>query len=234
MHQFGDKLTGVIECSCAKYKNTIMVCPAVLAHLQKGYPNHFKFIKSVTNSILLAGYCFLTKTVLKDIPNESSGSSSDIHFFVQCCMSHSRSQVQNIHFLLQNTKYISEMSSDDSSEAKISEATYNNLLKDGYCSSNKGNYTPHTVRWETHLFDIKTVVSIPLHMDQINPLLLITDICRELHVGHSLISNKVSPCLIPLINRVISKCNAIATLVYPDGISKLQFIDALTFDFLTV
>jgi len=71
-------------------------------------------------------------------------------------------------------------------------------------------------------------------MDQINPLLLITDICRQLHVGHSLISNKVSPCLIPLINRVISKCNALATLVYPDGISKLQFIDALTFDFLTV
>jgi hypothetical protein len=115
---------------------------AVLAHLHEGYPNHLKVIKCVTNSILLTGYYYLTTTVLKDLPNTFSGLSKDIYLFVPRCINHHRSQLQIIQFLLQNTKSLSDMISANSSMVKISEATYNNLLKDRYYSSKQGNCTP--------------------------------------------------------------------------------------------
>jgi len=78
------------------------------------------------------------------------------------------------------------------------------------------------------LFHIKSRVSNVPHMVQSDPLSLMADICRELLVGDSLASDKLSPSLIPHINGVMSKYSMIATLTLPEGISISECIDALT------
>lgn len=53
-------------------------------------------------------------------------------------------------------------------------------------------------------------------------------------MGDSLASNKLSPSLVPCINRVMSKCSMIPTLIFPGSISILECIDTLTSYFLTL
>jgi hypothetical protein len=89
------------------------------------------------------------------------------------------------------------------------------------------------LRWETCLFHIKSRVSILLHIVKSGPLSLKTDICRKLLVGDSLASDRLSPSLIPRIKGVMSKCNAIETLTFAEGISISEFIDALISYFST-
>jgi hypothetical protein len=55
------------------------------------------------------------------------------------------------------------MGSADNRATEISEAVHKNLIKDGYHSSNKVNYIPQMLRWETRLFHIKSRVRILLH-----------------------------------------------------------------------
>jgi hypothetical protein len=115
---------------------------AVLAPLLKGYPNNFKFIKCVTNFILITCYHSHTETALRFLQDVLSGISSNIQLFLPYRMSHSMSRIPNIHSLLHYIKCIGEMGSADNSDIEISEATHKNLLENGYCSSNKVNYIP--------------------------------------------------------------------------------------------
>ena len=110
---------------------------------------------------------------------------------------------------------------------------HTNVIKDGYRSSNKVIYILQMLRWETRLFDVKSRVSNLLHITKADPLSLKADICREHLVGYSLATDKLSHGLIPRMNRVKSKCNTIATLTFPEGISISQCIDALTSYFST-
>jgi hypothetical protein len=119
------------------------------------------------------------------------------------------------------------MDSADNSDTEISEAAHKNLIKDCYHSSNKVNYIPQMLRWEMRLFHIKSRVSILLHIIKLDPLSPKADMWRKLLGGDSLASDKVSPGLIPRINGVISKCNMIATVAFPEGISISEFVDAL-------
>jgi len=61
-----------------------------------------------------------------------------------------------------------------------------------------------------------------------DPPLPKADTCRELHVGDSLPSDKLSPSIIPRSNGDMSKGSMIASLTFPEVISKSEFIDALT------
>jgi hypothetical protein len=53
IHQIGDKLTPVKQWTGAEYKDMVKVWLAALAPLLRGHPDHFKFIKSVTDFILI-------------------------------------------------------------------------------------------------------------------------------------------------------------------------------------
>jgi len=125
------------------------------------------------------------------------------------------------------------MGSADNSDTEIAEAPHKNLLQDGCHSSNKVNYIPQMLRWETRLFHMKSRVSILLHIIKSDPLSPNTDMCRKLLVGDSLVSDKLSPGMIPHINGVMSKRNTIATLTFPEDLSISELIDALTSYFST-
>jgi len=142
IQQFGDKLTRVKQWTSAEYKDMVKVWLAALAPLLKGHPDHFKFIKSVTDFILITSYHSHTETTLKYLQDALSGISSNIHLFLPYCKSHSISKIPKIHSLLHYIKCIREMGSADNSDTEISEAVHKNLIKDGYRSSNKVNYIP--------------------------------------------------------------------------------------------
>jgi hypothetical protein len=84
----------------AGYKDMMKVWLAALAPLLEGHPNHFKFIKSVTDFILITSYHSHTETTLKYLQDALSGISSNIHLFVPYRKSHSMSKIPKIHSLL--------------------------------------------------------------------------------------------------------------------------------------
>jgi hypothetical protein len=211
----------------------VKVWLAALAPLVKGHPDHFKFIKSVTDFILITSCHSHTETTLKYLLDALSGISSNIHLFQPYRKSHSLSKIHKIHSLLHYIECIREMGSADNSDTEICEAAHKNLIKDSYRSSTKVNYIPQMLRWETRLFHIKSRVSILLHIVKLDPLSPKADICRKLLLADSLASDKLSPGLIPRINGVMSKHNTIATQTFPEGISISEFIDALTSYFST-
>jgi len=88
-------------------------------------------------------------------------------------------------------------------------------------------------RWETWIFHIILRVSILLPIVEPDPLSPTAYICSKLTLGDSPTSEKLSPCLIPYINRVMSKCSMIATLTSLENISTSVFIDAHTVYFST-
>jgi len=77
------------------------------------------------------------------------------------------------------------------------------------------------------LFHIKSKEFLLLHIAKSDPVLPKTDICRLLLVGESLASNKILPSLMAYTNRVIRKYSMISTLIFPEGISILEYIDTL-------
>jgi len=200
----------------------------------KGHTDHFKFIKSFTDFIFITSYHSHTKTTLKYLQDALSRISSNIHLFLPYHNSYSMTKIPKIHSLLYNIKCISEMACGINSDTEKSDAAHQDLIHDGLRSSNKVNYIPQMLQWETRLYHIKTRVSILLHIVKLDPLLPQTANCRNLLLGDSLVSTKSSPGLKPGINSVMRKCNTIATLAFPEGISILEFkVDALTSYFST-
>jgi hypothetical protein len=188
--QRGDKLSCMKQWTSDKNKKMVKVWLAALSNLLKEHRNYCKFSNPVTDCILTASYHSQTETTLKYLQDELSGVSSNIHLFLPYCKSHSMDKIPNIHSLLQYIECIREMGSADNSHAEISEANYKYLSKDGYNSSSQVNYIPQMLRWETHLFHIKSGVSILLHIIKSYPLSQNRDICRKLLVGNSLASDK--------------------------------------------
>jgi len=142
-------------------------------------------------------------------------------------------KIPNIHSLFHYIECIREMGFADNSDTEISEAPHNNLIKDGYCSSNKVGYIPQMLQWEMHLFHIKSRVSILLHIVNLHFFPPKADIFKGLLLRDPQVSNKLSPRLIPRINGVISKCKTIVTLTFPEGTTISDLIDALTSYFST-
>jgi len=65
IRQFGDKLTRAKQWTGAEYKAMVKVWLAAHAALLIGHPDHFKFIKSVCDFILIPSFHSLPKTTLK-------------------------------------------------------------------------------------------------------------------------------------------------------------------------
>ena len=85
--------------------------------------------------------------------------------------------------------------------------------------------------WEWHLIHIKWGVGMLLHTVKSDHLSQKADTCRQLDVGDSQVSDKLSPSLIPYIDPVMSKCNMIATLTCLEGMRISEFFDALLSEF---
>jgi len=226
--QFEDKLTHVKHWTGAEYKDMLTVWVAVHHPLLKQYPDHCMFTISVTNFILNARYHPHIKTTLKYLLDVLSGISSHIHRILPYRRSHSLSKIFKIDCLLHYIEYTWKISSANYSNTEMSKTAHRNLIKDSYHSFNNVNYIPQMLQWKMCLFDVKLKVSILLQIIDSDRLFLKADICRKLLVGDSLTSDKLSPSLIPCINRVMSKHNMIATLTFPEGVSILEYIDTLT------
>jgi len=82
--------------------------------------------------------------------------------------------------------------------------------------------------WESLLFQIRLRVCILLHIVKSDPLSPKAERCRKHLVGDSQGSDTLSHTFIPRMNGVMSKCNTIASLTFPEGISLSQIIDSLT------
>jgi hypothetical protein len=131
-----------------------------LAPVLTGDPDHFRFIKSVTDFILIASYHSHNDNTLKYLQDALSGISRNIHLFLPYHKSLSMSKIPKICSLLHYIKCIRVMGLAGNSDTKISEAIQKNLIKDGYHSSNKVNYYPQILRWEERLVHIVSRVII--------------------------------------------------------------------------
>ncbi|KAF8247213.1 hypothetical protein K440DRAFT_514233, partial [Wilcoxina mikolae CBS 423.85] len=146
---FGVKLTQVKQWTGSEYKDMLKVWLAVLAPLLKGHPNHLKFLKSDTDFILIAGYHCHTETTLRYLQDVLHGISRNIHLFLPYRHNQSISKIPKIHSIFHYIECIKEIRSADNSDIEVSEAAHKNLIKDGYHASNKVNYIPQMLRWET-------------------------------------------------------------------------------------
>jgi hypothetical protein len=82
---------------------------AVLALLHKAHSDHFRFLKSVTDFILIASYHSFTETALKYLQDALCGISSNIHLFLPYRRSHSMSKIHRIHSRLHYIKCFCEI-----------------------------------------------------------------------------------------------------------------------------
>jgi len=171
--------------------------------------------------------------MLKYLQDALSGISSNIHVFLPYRKSHSMCKMPKIDSILHYIECIGEMGSADNSDTEISKAAHKILIKDVSCFSNKVNNIPQMLQWEMCLSHIKSRVSIQLHIVKSDPLSPKADICRQLLLGDSQVSDKVLRSIIPRIKRVMSKRSINANLTLPDGISISEFIDTLTSNFST-
>jgi len=146
---------------------------------------------------------------------------------------HSMSKIPKVHSFLRYIECIREMGSAENSDTGISEAALKNIIKDDYRCSNNVNNIAYMLRWEMCLVHIMLRVSILLHIVRSDHFSLKADIRRTLLVRNSLVSQKLSPGLIPRINAVMSKRSVIAILTVPEGISISEIIAALTSYFCT-
>jgi len=137
--QFGDKLTSVKQLTGAEYQDVVKVWLAALAPLLERHPDHYKFIKSGTDFILIDSYHSYTTTKLKYPQDALGGISSNIHHFLLYRKRHSMSNIPKIHSLLHYIECIREMGSADNSDTEISEAAHKNIIMDSYRSSNNVN-----------------------------------------------------------------------------------------------
>ena len=201
---------------------------AALAPLLKGHPNHLKFLKLVTNFILIAWYYSHTEMILQYLQDLLHGIIRNIYLFLPYCHNQSISKMPKIYSLFHYIECIKEINSADNSEREISEAIHKNLIKDSYHASNKVDYILQMLRWETHFFQIKLRVSILLYMIKVALLLTKEETYRKLLIGDSHSYDEPISSLNPCINGVIRKCNAIASLVFPNEITISQFIQSLT------
>jgi len=206
----------------------VKVWLAVLAPLLKRHPDHSAFITSVTHFQLIDSYHSHTKTMLKYLHDALCGISNNLHLCLVCRKSHSISKIPKIHSHLHYIQFTREMGTANNSYTEISETTHKILIKDSYRASNKVNCILQMFWWGTHIIDIKSSVRILLHIVISDPISPKSAIRRKLLVRDSLASDKLSPALIPHINRVMSKCNRIVTITFPEGISILERIATLT------
>ncbi|KAF8253551.1 hypothetical protein K440DRAFT_533531, partial [Wilcoxina mikolae CBS 423.85] len=149
IHQFGNKLTRVKQWTGSEYKGMLKVWLAALGPLLKGHPNHLKFLKTVTDFILIAGYHSHTETTLQYVQDTLHGISRNIHLFLPYRHNQSKRKIPKIHSLFHYIKCIKEMGSADNSDTEVSEVAHKNLIKDGYRASNKVDYIQQMLQWET-------------------------------------------------------------------------------------
>ncbi|KAF8245028.1 hypothetical protein K440DRAFT_504296, partial [Wilcoxina mikolae CBS 423.85] len=145
--QFGNKLTQVKQWTSSEYKDMLKVWLAALAPLFKGHPNYFKFLTSVTDFILVAGYHSHTDSTLRYLQNVLHSISRIIHLFLPYRHNQSISKIPKIHCLFHYIECIKKIGSTDNSDTDVSDAAHNNLIKDSYRASNKVDYIPQMLQW---------------------------------------------------------------------------------------
>jgi hypothetical protein len=111
IHQIADTPTRMKHWTGAEYKDLVKVWLTALAPLLKTYPNHYMFIKSVTDSILIVSYHSDTETTLKYLQDSLRGTSSIIHLLLPYHKSHSMTKMPKINSLLHGIECIREIGS---------------------------------------------------------------------------------------------------------------------------
>ncbi|KAF8248259.1 hypothetical protein K440DRAFT_642723 [Wilcoxina mikolae CBS 423.85] len=183
---------------------------AALAPLLKEHPNHLKFIKSVTDFILIAGYHTYIKTTHRYFQDELHGISRNINFFLPYRYNQSISKISKIHSQFHYIECIKEMDSTDNSDTEVSEAIHKNHIKDRYRASNKSRD------------------SILRYMIEAASLSAKAYTYRKLLMGDSHSYDKPILSLNLRINGVMKKRNTIPSLAFPNNIIMSEFIQSPT------
>jgi len=162
--RLGDKCSFVNQWTSVEYQDTVKdwVCAFVL--VLEGHPEYCAFIKFVTDCISIICYHSITETVLKYLQHTLSGISSNIHLFLPYHNHHSICSIPRINSLLHYIQLFTDVGSANNSDSTISEAIHKYLIKNGYCSTNKGKYILQMLWWETCIFHIKSKVRIQPHI----------------------------------------------------------------------
>jgi len=181
-------------------------------------------MKSPTDFILISTFLSHIDIILKYLYNTLSDTVNNIHLFIPHCKSHSISKICRTLFLLLYKTWIRTQGLAIINHADIRNTTHNKLNKDSDYSSYKVCYIPQILLQNIQLIHIKPQVSMLLDSIWHDPLSLKDDTFQEHLRKNSLAYNNLSSCVIPDINRVMSKWNTIVTLTFPVSISILSII----------
>src|SRR5438270_587761 len=132
----------------------------------KGYPEHIRLLKDITDFILIASYHSHSETTLKYLQNALSGINRGLPLFAEFRETNNFSGIPKIHALSHYIKCIREMGSADNSDTECTEEAHSWLIKSAYRSTNKMDlkYVAQMLQWEQRLFNVKSRVSILRHI----------------------------------------------------------------------
>ena len=160
LRNFGHKFSGIQQWTGAEFKDMLKVWLAVLAPLLKGYPDHMRFLKAVTDFILIAGYYSHSDSTLGYLQDALNAISRGLPHFSDFRKSDDASGIPKLHAIFHYVECIREMGSADNTDTEQTESAHRWLIKDGYRASNKVDYVPQILEWERRLFHIKNRVNL--------------------------------------------------------------------------
>ena len=160
LRNFGHKFSAIQQWTGAEYKDMVKVWLAVLAPLLKGYPDHMRFLKAVTDFILITRYHSHSDSTLGYLQDALNAISRGLPLFSDFRKSDDASGIPKLHSIYHYIECIREMGSSDNTDTEQTESAHRWLIKDGYRASNKVEYVPQILEWERRLFHIKGRVNL--------------------------------------------------------------------------
>ena len=160
LRNFRHKFSAIQQWTGAEYKDMVKVWLAVLAPLLKGYPDHMRLLKAVTDFILITSYHSHSDSTLGYLQDAHNAISRSLPLFSDFCKSEDASGIPKLHTIYHSIECIREMHSSDNTDMKQTESAYRWLIKNGYWASNKVEYVSQILEWERRLFHIKGRVNL--------------------------------------------------------------------------
>ena len=133
----------------------VKVWLAVLAPLLREYPDHIRFLKAVTDFILIASYHSHSDSTLGYLQDALNAISRGLPLFLDYRKSDDASGIPKLHAIYHYIECICEMGSSNNTDMEQTESAHQWLIKDGYWASNKVEYVPQILEWERRLFHNK-------------------------------------------------------------------------------
>lgn len=103
LRNFGHKFSSIQQWTGAEYKDMMKVWLAVLVPLLKGYPDHMRFLKAITDFILIAGYHSHSDSTLGYLQDALNAISRGLPLFSDFRKSDDASGIPKLHAIYHYT-----------------------------------------------------------------------------------------------------------------------------------